>query len=510
MKRKSTMKNFKKITCILMCVMLVLAVCSCSVNQEKLDAKAVAKVGEKTVFKKDLDRITALNLMYYYASNGQQIAVDDEYADQIREQLVDELVNAKLILYTAKDYGYKMNWKKVNRTASSMVKTIQKSSYIKKDGYKKVLNYYGFKNDKDLKAAAKLYAQNSVYQADFRSAFLKKIQGKKYATNTYMTVGDTKIPASYYYYCLIQKTMEQTYQDYQKQYTQQQTDEEEKTDEEKREEVKKAAEEMIKEKASFYQAGKEGKIKVKDGEVKSQRQSNSSLDAMFGDLSDIYRTYGITSKQYGEAANWVAKADVYRNKLNDKVEYKKADENDAKSEFNKNKKNYDSSTVSAKHILTSDKSVAEEIYKAAKADGVKFDSIMAKYQADPTVSEASDLGPFTYSTMVEEFSKAAFAANKGDVVGPVKTEYGYHVIYVYDKNTKEPSFDSYKSSIMASINAERKQEAAEKQDEEIKKKYTMTVKINNIDAPYEMLMEKLKSEHPVKINKSVMNKTVSE
>ena len=504
------MKKIRKIICLCMSMMMLLAAFGCTVNREKLDAAAVATVGDKTVLKKDLDSVTAFNLMYYYASYGQQIMPDEEYADEIREELTDELVNAKLILYAAKDYGYKMNWKKVNSTASSMVNTIKKSNYIKKDGIKKVMSDYGFSNEKQLKEAARLYAKNSVYQADFRSAFLKKIRGgKKYTTAAYMTVGDTKVPAYIYYYCLIQKTMEQTYEDYQQQYSQTQ-DSEEKTDEEKKEEVRKNAEDMIKEKAAFIEAGKEGKIKASAKEINSKRATNEYLDQMFGSMGDVYSTYGLTAKQYRSAGNWVATSDVYKTKLEDKVDYKKADESDAKSEFNKNKKQYDQSTVSAKHILTSDKKVANEIIKATKEEGATFDSVMAKYQTDSTVQEATDLGAFTYATMEEEFSKAAFAANKGDIVGPVKTSYGYHVIYVYDKKEKEANFDSYKSSIMASINSERKQEAAEKLDEEIKKKYTMSVLIKDIDEPYEMFIEQLKKDHPVKIHKSVMNKVAGE
>ena len=107
------MKKIRKIICLCMSMMMLLAAFGCTVNREKLDAAAVATVGDKTVLKKDLDSVTAFNLMYYYASYGQQIMPDEEYADEIREELTDELVNAKLILYAAKDYGYKMNWKKV-------------------------------------------------------------------------------------------------------------------------------------------------------------------------------------------------------------------------------------------------------------------------------------------------------------------------------------------------------------------------------------------------------------
>ncbi len=58
--------------------------------------------------------------------------------------------------------------------------------------------------------------------------------------------------------------------------------------------------------------------------------------------------------------------------------------------------------------------------------------------------------------MVEEFEEAAFNANKGDVVGPVKTSYGYHIIEVLDKlGPEEAKFEDYRDKAEYDLRAYR-------------------------------------------------------
>jgi peptidyl-prolyl cis-trans isomerase C len=50
----------------------------------------------------------------------------------------------------------------------------------------------------------------------------------------------------------------------------------------------------------------------------------------------------------------------------------------------------------------------------------------------PSGKKGGDLGYFTRNKMVKEFEDAAFSAKKGDIVGPVKTQFGWHIIKVTD------------------------------------------------------------------------------
>ena len=72
--------------------------------------------------------------------------------------------------------------------------------------------------------------------------------------------------------------------------------------------------------------------------------------------------------------------------------------------------------------------------KERLALGEDFNLLALQYSEDPSVSEnRGDLGYFDRKAMVPAFSDAAFSAKPGEVVGPVKTNYGYHIIKVEDK-----------------------------------------------------------------------------
>ena len=504
------MKNIKKIIGIAMAFTLLFSAFGCSVNEEKLANKAVAKVGDTEIPKKNLDAVVGFTLVSYYANSGTEISMEDSSVSSLKEEVANNLVEYELVKKAAKDYGYIKNDKEVKGAAKETLKSIKSSSYLKGDKYKSVLKQYGFEDEKSFENAVNLYAEFSTYTSGFAEKFRNKVQGGKYATANYMTVDDIKVPAYIYYYCYIQKAMEQEYNEYQKQYSgsADSYESEQKTDEQKQQELKESTLAMVKEKAAFYAAGKEAKTKIDTKKISSKKAENESLSSMFGSdtLTSVYNAYGITKKQYDEAGKWIATADLYKEALEEKVAYDKPTEKDAEKEFNKNTKAYDKSTVSAKHILTSDKSLAKEIYEQATQKGADFDQIMSKYQKNSAVQEASDLGAFTYPSMVEDFSKAAFDAEKGSVVGPVKTEYGYHVIYVYDKNTVEPKFEDSKDTILSKLDSQNKLEAVNKLDEDIKDKHNGKVEIEDIDEPYNMLLAELKKDNKVKIYKSVLNK----
>ena len=90
--------------------------------------------------------------------------------------------------------------------------------------------------------------------------------------------------------------------------------------------------------------------------------------------------------------------------------------------------------VSAKHILVESEDVAKEVIAKLKK-GADFVKLAGEYSKD----SVADLGYFTAEMMVPEFSKAAFAMNKGEYSkSPVKTEFGYHVIMVEDVRASKP------------------------------------------------------------------------
>lgn len=79
------------------------------------------------------------------------------------------------------------------------------------------------------------------------------------------------------------------------------------------------------------------------------------------------------------------------------------------------------------------KAKAEKIFAEVKANPASFAEIAKKESADLGSAEhGGDLDYFAKGQMVPEFEEAVFNAKKGDLVGPVKSEYGYHIINVTD------------------------------------------------------------------------------
>ena len=71
--------------------------------------------------------------------------------------------------------------------------------------------------------------------------------------------------------------------------------------------------------------------------------------------------------------------------------------------------------------------------------------------ADPQNLKGGDLGWFNKGQLLPEFEIASFEAEKGSIVGPILTQYGYHVIKVNDKRTVESSEQVNASHILLTV-----------------------------------------------------------
>jgi peptidyl-prolyl cis-trans isomerase D len=91
---------------------------------------------------------------------------------------------------------------------------------------------------------------------------------------------------------------------------------------------------------------------------------------------------------------------------------------------------------------------AEDVLTQAKK-GAKFDDLAKKYSEDPgTKDKGGDLGWITQGQTVPEFEKTAFGLDKGKISDLVKTQYGFHIIKVLDKETAHTKpFEEVKDSI---------------------------------------------------------------
>jgi peptidyl-prolyl cis-trans isomerase C len=98
-------------------------------------------------------------------------------------------------------------------------------------------------------------------------------------------------------------------------------------------------------------------------------------------------------------------------------------------------------------ILVASEKEAQDI-AARLAAGEKFEDLAKQYSLDGSKDYGGDLGYFTAAEMVPEFSKAAFALKTGETSGPVKTDFGWHIIRLEDrKQGAAQPYDQVKAAI---------------------------------------------------------------
>ncbi len=127
---------------------------------------------------------------------------------------------------------------------------------------------------------------------------------------------------------------------------------------------------------------------------------------------------------------------------------------DKKSYYDANKDAFNGARVKASHVLIdtrnmktdADREEAKKMIDIVKMEidkGADFAEMAKKYSNCPSAEKGGDIGFFQRKgSIVEEFAKVAFAMKVGDISDPVKTQFGYHIIKVTEKEEgKEVSYE---------------------------------------------------------------------
>ena len=126
-----------------------------------------------------------------------------------------------------------------------------------------------------------------------------------------------------------------------------------------------------------------------------------------------------------------------------------------------------------RHILFNkdQKEKAEEVRKQLE-DGGDFAKLAKENSQDPgSAAQGGDLGCLGKGETVPEFEQAVFGAEQGEIVGPVQTEFGYHVIRVTDiKPAQTRPLKEVESQIRSQLAAEKQSEEFSEWVKEQKKK----------------------------------------
>ena len=145
------------------------------------------------------------------------------------------------------------------------------------------------------------------------------------------------------------------------------------------------------------------------------------------------------------------------------VEESEPSDSEIREEYNKSKSDFKHDELRSvsyvswkkepeKNDSVSVQKLATAIYERAK-EGEEFATLANEYSVDPgnQGTKGGDLGWFGKGQMVKEFEKAAFTAKKGEIIEPVKSNFGYHIIYVRDKKVENDEEKVLASHILLKI-----------------------------------------------------------
>jgi parvulin-like peptidyl-prolyl isomerase len=132
----------------------------------------------------------------------------------------------------------------------------------------------------------------------------------------------------------------------------------------------------------------------------------------------------------------------------------KVDDDEKRSYFEANENAFNGEKIKASHVLidTTKLKTDAELEKAKQKieevkkeidNGADFAETARKYSTCPSAENGGDIGFFQRKgSLVEEFAEAAFSMEVGEISAPVKTEFGYHIIKVTDKEDgKDVSYE---------------------------------------------------------------------
>jgi parvulin-like peptidyl-prolyl isomerase len=186
---------------------------------------------------------------------------------------------------------------------------------------------------------------------------------------------------------------------------------------------------------------------------------------------------GVTkTKEYKELLNKVKKQVALQVFLDQKL---KVSDAEAKAFYEKNKKMFKQpAKVKARHILVKTKAEAEKLINELKNVPqkdleAKFVELAKKYSTGPSGKNGGELGWFDLKQMVPAFSNQVKNMKPGEItLSPVKTQFGWHIIYVQDK---KPAgyipFSVVKNQIKQQLKKEKFQKYIQKIKSESKIQY---------------------------------------
>jgi foldase protein PrsA len=204
-------------------------------------------------------------------------------------------------------------------------------------------------------------------------------------------------------------------------------------------------------------------IKVSDADVKkSFEQTKKQSFPKDADYQKFLKTSGYTQ----DDINLRVRSDLLSNKIRDKVIKGKDNVSDAQIQafYDKNKARFaQPEKRDLRVVLTKGKAKAQQAMNALKS-GQSWKTVAKKYSIDDTSkANGGKLPAQAKGTLDKQLDDAVFAAKKGKLTGPIKTQYGYYD-FVVEKVTpaSQQSLDQAKTTIKQTLQSQNQQQALDK------------------------------------------------
>ena len=89
--------------------------------------------------------------------------------------------------------------------------------------------------------------------------------------------------------------------------------------------------------------------------------------------------------------------------------------------------------ATARHILVDSEQACQNLKQEIES-GADFGDIAKQHSSCPSSANGGDLGSFGPGQMVPEFDQVVFSGELGMVHGPVKTQFGYHLLEITSRS----------------------------------------------------------------------------
>ncbi len=450
-----------------------------TVNPDKDNAQVIATIDGQDIRKEEFNNYMAYLEMQYHQS-GQDMPTGKNLKT-LKESVYDSIVMQDALSIKAEKDGMKVDKAALEKEGQQTYDSLKKSLG---EAFDRILEK-NYVTEEQFESFVKNFRVKAEYVTKLEDEYTKKVDKdpKIVLDEVVGKIGDTDVTRGEYYYYLLNNSMTSALSG-----NSSSSDDKEKIFS------------TIELNLANIQYCEDNNIKITDENIKKQQDILNQMLSYMGltgdQLTSALKQYYMTNDIYKGYQKEAAKAEAAKNAILE-AEKKKVEVSDSeiKKYYDEHKDEFDESTASAMHILTDDKNLAEDIYERAKnLDKAGFEKLMNEYKKDSNVKEATDLGSFDRNTMVSEFSDAVFSAEKNSVIGPILTDYGYHVIYVYDLDKKGvKDLDSVKDEIKSELTTQKAQESYNKIETKLGKEMKIDI-YDFADSPLDAYAQQIEKE----------------